>query len=113
VPTTDLSEISGEVVGLITDKVFHGALGVLTLVASHFPTLDFAADGRGASSNKSTTSADRLRELEQSFVPVAMAIEEVTTAEWVKEARHAEREETLGRDGGQSTEAESSAAPTL
>jgi hypothetical protein len=40
------------------------------------------------------------------------AIAEATTAEWVKEAHHAEREVTLGRDGGQSTDAELSAAPT-
>jgi hypothetical protein len=35
----DLFEIPGEVAGLITDTVFHGALGVLTLVASHYRTL--------------------------------------------------------------------------
>jgi hypothetical protein len=37
----DLSLIPGEVTGLITDRVFHGASRVLTLVASHYPTLDF------------------------------------------------------------------------
>jgi hypothetical protein len=40
----NLSEIPDEVAGLITDGV---ALGVLTKVASHYPTLDFEAIGRG------------------------------------------------------------------
>jgi hypothetical protein len=31
----DLSEIPGEVAGLITYRVFHGTLGVLMLVALH------------------------------------------------------------------------------
>jgi hypothetical protein len=43
----DLMEILGEVAGLITDGVFHGASGVLTSVASHHPILDFEAVGRG------------------------------------------------------------------
>jgi hypothetical protein len=45
-------------------------------------------------------------------VPVAMAIMEVTTAEWVKEAHQVEREATLGRGSIQSTKAESSTALT-
>jgi hypothetical protein len=79
--------------------------GVLTSVASHHLTLNFEAVERGY-------TADQLRELGQSLVPVTTAIVEVTTAEWVKEARHAEREVTLGRGSIQSTEAESSVAPT-
>jgi hypothetical protein len=35
------------VVGLITDEDFHGASGVLMLVALHYLTLDFRAVGRG------------------------------------------------------------------
>jgi hypothetical protein len=34
----DLSEVPSEVAGLITDGVFHNASGVLTSVASHYPT---------------------------------------------------------------------------
>jgi hypothetical protein len=98
------------VVGLIADRVFRGASGVLTLVASHYPTLDFEAVGRGYAAG---WFADRLHELGQSLVPVAAAIAEATTVEWVKEARHGEREATLGTDGGLSIEAELSAAPTM
>jgi hypothetical protein len=45
-------------------------------------------------------------------MPIAAAIAEVTTVEWVKEAHRVQREATLGRGGGQSTETESRAAPT-
>jgi hypothetical protein len=44
---TYLSQISGEVVGLITDGVFHRTSGVFTSVASHYLTLYFGAVGRG------------------------------------------------------------------
>jgi hypothetical protein len=68
-------------------------------VASHYPTLDFEAVRKGYTVG---WSADRLRELGKSLVLVAIVIVivEATTAEWVKEARRAEREATLGRDGG-------------
>jgi hypothetical protein len=104
----DLSEIPGEVVGLITDGVFQGALGVLTSVASHHLTLDFETVGRGYVAG---WSVDQLCKLGQSLVPVTMAIAEVTIVEWMKEACRAEREATLGRGTIQSTEAESSTAP--
>jgi hypothetical protein len=92
----DISKIPGKVVGLITDGVFHGASRVLTLVASHHSTLNFEAVRRGYATGWST---DQLHELDQSLVPIAIAIAEATTAEWVKEARRMEREATLGRGG--------------
>jgi hypothetical protein len=54
-------------------------------VASHHPTLDFKAVGRGYDAG---WSADLLRELGQGLVPIAIVIAEATTVEWVKEARH-------------------------
>jgi hypothetical protein len=92
----DLSEVPSEVAGLITDGVFHGASRVLTLVASHYPALDFGAVRRGYAAG---WSADQLYELGQSLEPVAMAIAETTTAEWVKEARRVEWEVTRGGGG--------------
>jgi hypothetical protein len=59
--------------------------------------LDFEAVGRGYTIG---WSANWLRELGHSLVPVATAIAEATTAEWVKEAHRAERGATLGRDSG-------------
>jgi hypothetical protein len=90
----DLSEIPGEVVGLITDGVFHDASGVLTSVALHDPTLDFGAVRRGYTTWWSTTT-----------------IAEKSTAEWVKEARCMEREVTRGGGGVHSAETRLSAAP--
>jgi hypothetical protein len=92
----DLPEIPGEVAGLITNGVFHHTLRVLTLVASYHPTLNFEAVRRGYVVG---WSVDQLRELGQSLAPVATAIAEVTTAEWVREARHAERAETAVSHG--------------
>jgi hypothetical protein len=66
----------------IPNGVFHGASGVLTSVALHHPTLDFEAEWRGYTTG---WSADQLRELGQSLVPIATAIAEATTAEWVKD----------------------------
>jgi hypothetical protein len=105
----DLLEVPGEVAGLITDGVFYGTSGVFASVASHYPTLDFEAVRRGYTTG---WSADQLRELGQSLVPITSAIAEVTTMEWVKEARCTQRAAALGGDGGQYTEAESSATPT-
>jgi hypothetical protein len=101
----DLSQILGEVAGLISDGVFHGTSGGLTSVASHYPTLDFGVVGRGYAVG---LFADQLCELGQSLVPVATAIIETTTVEWVKEARCMEREAIRGLGGVQSTEAGSS-----
>ena len=42
-PAIQLAEVSDEVRALISDGMFHGTLGVLTLVAMHHPDLDFAA----------------------------------------------------------------------
>jgi hypothetical protein len=84
---TDLSQIPGEVAGLITDVVFHGTLGVLTSVASHYPTLDFRVVGRGYTIG---WSDGQLCELGRSLEPITTAIAETTTTEWLREAQSAE-----------------------
>jgi hypothetical protein len=75
----DLSQIPGEVAGLITNGIFHGASGVLMSVASHYQTLDFRAVGRVYTAG---WSVDQLCELRHSLEPIATAIAEMTTAEW-------------------------------
>jgi hypothetical protein len=74
----DLSQIPGEVAGLITDGVFHSTSGVLTSVVSHYPNLDFGAIRRGYATG---WSANQLYELRQSLEPIATAIAETTTAD--------------------------------
>jgi hypothetical protein len=104
----DLLQFPGEVAGLITDGVFHGALGVLTSVASHCPSLGFRAVGRGYAARWST---NQRCELEQSLELLTTAITETTTSKWVKEVQCMEREVTRGGGGVHSAEAEPSAAP--
>jgi hypothetical protein len=106
---TNLSVIPGELSGLITDGVFHGASGVLTSVASHYPDLDF---GRVRRSYAAEWSSNQICKLSWSLEPIAMAIAETVTTEWVKEARRVEREATLGEESTQAMEARSSTAPT-
>jgi hypothetical protein len=101
--------IPGEVSGLIIDRVFHGASGVLMSVASHYPDLEFGPVGRSYTAG---CSSNQICELGRSLELIAMAIAEMITTEWVKEPRLVEREATLGEDGTQATEAGSSAAPT-
>jgi hypothetical protein len=96
------------VAALIIDGVFHGTSGVLTSVASHYP-LDFGVVGRGYADG---WSVDQLCELGQSLEPVAMAIAEATTTEWLKAACRAEREAALGSNGIQATQAGLSVAST-
>lgn len=106
----NLFVILGEVLGLITDRVFHGASGVLMSVASHYPDLDFGPVGRSYAAG---WSSDQIFELGRSLEPIAMAIAKTVTTEWVKEACWVEREATLGEDGTQATKAGSSAALTM
>jgi hypothetical protein len=104
----DLSQILGEVVGLIIDGVFHGAPGVLTWVASHYLTLDFRVVGRCYAAG---WSVNQLCELGQSLEPVVIAIAKATTAEWVKVACRVERETALASSSVQAIEAGLRAAP--
>jgi hypothetical protein len=46
-----------------------------------------------------SVATDQLRELGESLMPVATAIADATTVEWVKTAQHAKREGTLGGGG--------------
>ena len=41
-PAVQLTEVSDVIWDLITSGLFYGASGVLTLVATHHPNLDFA-----------------------------------------------------------------------
>lgn len=50
VPVVQLAEILEEVRVLIFDGIFYGATGVLTSVATHYPTLDFVDTYRGYAS---------------------------------------------------------------
>jgi hypothetical protein len=60
---TEFSEILGEVAVIITDRVFHSAWGVLMSLGGP-PTSSSILGG-------------------ESLVPIAMAIAEATTTEWV------------------------------
>ena len=76
-PAVRLTEILDEVRALISNGMFYGASGVLTSVATHYPTLDFAAVCRGYASG---WSADEIQALGESLAPHAQVVtEQVTT----------------------------------
>ena len=67
-PVVQLAEVLNEVRVLIFDGMFYGTSGVLTLVATHFPNLDFMVICRGYADG---WSADKIHALGESLVPHA------------------------------------------
>ena len=76
-PAVQLTEVLNKVRALISDDMFYGTSGVLTLVATHHPNLDFVAIYRGYTDG---WSADEIHALGESLVPHAqMVVEQVTS----------------------------------
>ncbi|XP_034585140.2 uncharacterized protein [Setaria viridis] len=95
-PAVQLAEIPDEVRALISDSVFYAVSGVLMLVVTHYPDLDFKAIcGRYASG----WSANEIQKLGQSLVPHAQVVVEQTTAQWVMEARRSVEAASVGQEG--------------
>ena len=63
--------------------MFYGMSGVLTLMVTHHPDLDFASICRGYTNG---WSADEIHVLGESLVPFAQMVAEQVTAQWVMEA---------------------------
>jgi len=75
-PAVQLAEVPNEVRALISDIMFHGTSGVLTLMVTHHPDLDFTSIYRGYADGWST---DEIHALGESLVPYArMVVEQVT-----------------------------------
>ena len=71
---------------LITDGMFYGTSGVLTLVAMHHPELDFTAICSGYADG---WSADTIHALGESLLPHAQLVAEQVSMQRVMEARRA------------------------
>ena len=67
-PAVQLAEVPNEVRALISDGMFYRTSGVLNVVATHYPDLDFMAIYRGYADGWST---DEIHVLGESLVPYA------------------------------------------
>ena len=76
-PVVQLAEVPNEVQALISDGMFYETSGVLTLVATHYPDLDFMAICRGYAEG---WSIDEIHALGESLVPHAQVVAEQVTA---------------------------------
>ena len=70
-PAIQLAEVPNEVWALISDGMFYRTSGVLTLVVTHYPDLDFVAIYRGYADR---WSADEIHALGESLVPHAQVV---------------------------------------
>ena len=76
-PAVQLAEVPNEVWVLISDRMFYGASGLLTSMATHHLDLDFTAIYRGYADG---WSVDAIHALGESLVPYAqMVVEQVST----------------------------------
>lgn len=114
-PTIHLAEILDMVQTLISDGVFHGALGVLTSVVTHYPALEFEAIcGEYATG----WSMEGIQMLGQSLAPRAHVVAAHVTTQWVIKARHVWEATRANQEGvadpGEEVETrtESSTVPT-
>ena len=76
-PAVQLAEVPNAVWGLITSGLFNGASGVLTLVATHHPNLDFATICSGYAEGLST---EDIQSIGEGLLPHARSVaEQVST----------------------------------
>ena len=85
-PAIQLAEVPNKVRALISDGMFYETSGVLTLVATHYLDLDFAAIYSGYAD---VWSADAIHALGESLLPHAQMVVEQVSAQWVMEAHRA------------------------
>ena len=82
-PAIRLARVLDEVWALISDEMFYGTSGVLTLVATHHPDLDFTAIYSGYAHG---WSLDAIHALGESLLPHTQLVAEQVFAQWVMEA---------------------------
>ena len=84
-----------EVQALITDGLFYGMLGVLTLVATYHPDLDFATICSGYADGCST---EDIQSLGESLLPHATLLAEQVSVQCVMDARRDDMAESVRRE---------------
>ena len=80
-----LVEVLDVVKDLVRSRLFYGASGVLTSVATHHPSLDFAAICSGYAED---LSMEDIQSIGESLLPHAWLVSEQVSAEWVMDVRH-------------------------
>ena len=94
-PAIQLAKVPDEVWALVTHRQFYGVLGVLTLVATYHPNLDFATIYSGYADGLSTEDIQSLRE---SLLPHARLVAEQVCAQWVMDVRHEDMARSVSRE---------------
>ena len=78
-------EVPDAVKDLARSRLFYGASGVLTSVATYHPNLDFAAICNGYAEG---LSMEDIQSIGESLLPHARSVSEQVSAEWVMDVRH-------------------------
>ena len=94
-PAIRLAEVPDKVRVLISNGMFYGTSGVLTLVVTHHLDLDFTAICSGYANGWSPYAIHALGE---SLLPCAQMVVEQVSVQWVMEARRANTAEGMRQE---------------
>ena len=84
---------------LIRSRLFYGASGVLTLVVTHHPNLDFATICSGYAEG---LSMEDIQSIGESLLPHARSVVEQVSTQWVVDVRHEDMAKSMrGEDVAQ------------
>ena len=83
-PAVQLAEVPDAVKDLVRSELFYGASGVLTLVATHHPNLDFSAICSGYAEG---LRMEDIQSIRVSLLPHARSVSEQVSAKWVMDVR--------------------------
>ena len=93
-PAIQLAKVLDEVRALITSRLFYGASGVLSSVATHHPNLDFIPICSGYADGLST---EDIQSLGESLLPHARLVAEQVSTQWVMDVHCEDMAESMRR----------------
>ena len=107
-PVVQLAEVPDVVKDLVRSGLFYGASGVLTLVVTYHPNLDFSAIYSGYAKG---LSIGNIQKIGESLLPYARAVSEQVSTEWVMDVRHEDMARSM--HGEDASEPADSKEPSL